>query len=101
MSILIKGMEKPKECYCCPCSTINMNGRWGKCNLLGRDYAGNPHKIYDDCPLVEIPSHGRLIDADRLSIQRENYDTYNNYSEAFDMIDNAPTVIEGEEQEHE
>ena len=66
MSILIKGMEKPKECYCCPCSTINMNGRWGKCNLLGRDYAGDPHKIYNDCPLVEIPPHGRLIDVDKI-----------------------------------
>ena len=101
MSILIKGMEKPKECYCCPCSTINMNGRWGKCNLLGRDYAGNPHKIYNDCPLIEMPPHGRLIDADKLEIERGNYEIYNDYSEAFDMIDNAPTVIEREEQEHE
>lgn len=55
MSVLIKGMEKPEECYCCPCSTINMNGRWGKCNLLGRDYSSYPHGIYEDCPLVEIP----------------------------------------------
>lgn len=55
MSILIKGMEKPKECYCCPCSTINMNGRWGKCNLLGRDYSSYPHGIYEGCPLVEMP----------------------------------------------
>ena len=108
MSILIKGMEKPKECYCCPCSTINMNGRWGKCNLLGRDYAGNPHKIYDDCPLVEIPPHGRLIDADEI-IKEQNYTvTDTNVEEVrvacrycAEVLKDAPTVIESEGQEHD
>lgn len=108
MSILIKGMEKPEECYCCPCSTINMNGRWGKCNLLGRDYAGDPHKIYDDCPLVEIPPHGRLIDADytkkHLTFSRGINDCgvlYAPYGEIKKEIDRMPIVIESEEQEHE
>lgn len=34
----------------------------------------------------------RLIDADALNIYREHYDTYADYSHAFDMIDNAPTI---------
>lgn len=119
MSILIKGMEKPEECYCCPCSTINMNGRWGKCNLLGRDYAGDPHKIYDDCPLVEIPPHGRLIDADALKTKLNNIHDFllgdcefselamSDKARIDELINciaevvNAPTVIESEEQKHE
>lgn len=108
MSILIKGMEKPKECYCCPCSTINMNGRWGKCNLLGRDYAGNPHKIYNDCPLVEIPPHGRLIDADKYlnKVKYEAEGMSEDYGDVFInctdwVLGKEPTVIESEEREHE
>lgn len=34
----------------------------------------------------------RLIDADALDISREQYETYNDYSTAFDMIDYAPTI---------
>lgn len=34
----------------------------------------------------------RLIDADALNIDREHFDTYADYSHAFDMIDNAPTI---------
>lgn len=52
--------------------------------------------LSDDVEIVEVPKHGRLIDADELEIERGNYETYNDYSEAFDMIDNAPTVIEAE-----
>ena len=62
MSILIKGLEMPKNClecvfyrrtdpvydYCCISSTTP------------KEYVPN------DCPLVEIPPHGRLIDADAM-----------------------------------
>lgn len=110
MSILIKGVKKPKECYCCHCSTINMNGKWGKCNLLGRDYSSYPHGIYEDCPLVDIPPHGRLIDADRLlqdvssATDHVRFTTINNldYENAFEAVAEfiafAPTVIESEEE---
>lgn len=104
MSVLIKGMKKPEECYCCPCSTINMDGRWGKCNLLGRDYAGDPHKIYNDCPLVEIPPHGRLIDGDKLENtlsglgDRAYRRTKGTIMDAQKFLSYAPIVIEAEEQ---
>ena len=69
MSILIKGMEMPKNCQKC----------WlyieGACYAKGyRDYrlimdTAKP----DDCPLVEIPiPHGRLGDLDALQKQVEN-----------------------------
>jgi len=42
-------------------------------------------KKRDDCPLVEVPNHGRLIDADALPIDIE-----------WEDILDAPTVIEAE-----
>ena len=109
MSVLIKGMEMPTNClecvfyrrtdplydYCC-ISTASPKG-----------YVPN------DCPLVEIPPHGRLIDVDALRLL---YD-FNGYKPTGDMteeefdrlmcrlpviraiIDEAPTIIEAEEGE--
>lgn len=34
----------------------------------------------------------RFIDADDLEIYRERFDTYDDYSMVFDMIDSAPTI---------
>ncbi len=63
MSILIKGMEMPTSCWDCYFQDC------GNCVL-------NRHKVVDkcilddcrdeDCPLVELLPHGRLIDADEL-----------------------------------
>lgn len=52
MSILIKGMEMPKSCVDC-----NMPMEW--CNKwIGVENG----KRSEDCPLVPVPPHGRLID---------------------------------------
>ena len=66
MSVLIKGMEMPKSCNDCP-----LAGDF-KCNLMPSipalckeyDIAVQNGKCLNNCPLVEIPPHGRLIDAD-------------------------------------
>ena len=72
MSILIKGVEMPKSCWDCPmkmncddcegweCVCVPLQipiGYWG--DLL-------TDKRRDDCPLVTVPKHGRLIDGDYL-----------------------------------
>ena len=109
MSILIKGMEMPRDCPMCPLSHWNRLDEFTGCEVVnGKRFAVTIDEGYAQsntrpswCPLVEIPPHGRLIDADKLEIERRTYETYNDYSEAFDMIDNAPTVIESEEQDHE
>ena len=66
MSILIKGMEMPKSCYDCSFAVEVYDGSGvyacvvtDKCVCRG---AGR----HDDCPLVPVPPHGRLIDADAL-----------------------------------
>lgn len=76
MGIYIKNMEMPKSCYHCVwmfrdkpkvyCTATETNP-----NIFAADQwldvsdvlAENRHS---NCPLVEIPPHGRLIDADAL-----------------------------------
>lgn len=104
MSILIKGMEMPKNCAGCFL-------RVGQCSK--RIYMENRPS---DCPLVEVPEpHGRLIDADALHKLFEDQWHYlqvldwneNPTAEAMQsginwcintMHDDAPTVIPASEE---
>lgn len=62
----------------------------------------------DWCPLVEVPTHGRLIDADKLYKKvKTECNPYGKPSISYvdglivlDLIDDAPTVIEASE-DHE
>lgn len=61
MGVYIKGMEMPKNCLTCACS----GSEYGECVLdpekrWPEDYGQRA----DWCPLVPVPPHGRLIDAD-------------------------------------
>ena len=82
MGIYLPNMEMPKSCDECPLYTCMHN--------------------HDDCPLVPVPPHGRLIDADAL---REDWleNGENEYvydTNAFlDSLDAAPTIIQAEEGE--
>lgn len=63
MSVLIKGMKMPKSCTECGCE---QEGFW--CGVLD-DYTDTKYFYFDNkrhpnCPLVSVPKHGRLIDAD-------------------------------------
>jgi len=92
MSVLIKGMEMPTSClrcgfyrrvapvydYCCISSAIP------------KGY------VPDDCPLVPVPDHGRLIDAD--SLRCDVMDCLD-VDEALVCIDDAITIIPGEDGE--
>ena len=40
--------------------------------------------------------HGRLIDADGIQFENADFDTYGDYSRAFDTIDQADTIIEAD-----
>ena len=92
MGIYIKSMEMPKNCGDC----------W-----FEHAYEFCESK-YEDCPLIELPPHGRLIDADELTkmCQEMQSNEWNNkaapYSwayayESFESdVDNAPTIIGAE-----
>ena len=66
MSILIKGMEMPKNCRTCPMLFDGHSYRW--CNItgesLGIEETDNGRDEY--CPLIELPPHGRLADLDKM-----------------------------------
>ena len=45
--------------------------------------------------------HGRLIDADKIQFENRDFDTYGDYSRAFDAIDYAETIVEADKEESE
>ena len=65
MSVIVKNMEMPKNCRTCPMLFDGHSYRW--CNItgesLGIEETDNGRNEY--CPLIELPPHGRLIDADK------------------------------------
>ena len=101
MGIYIPDMEMPKYgCDNCFLRTGNYCGRIEKDERVveyARKNERNP-----DCPLVPVPPHGRLIDADAL----EYGEAYlNGHYELGDFeivtredIESAPTIIEAEEE---
>lgn len=101
MSILIKDMEMPKSCAECE--------RWSICKCLNdfEDYESICYAVEDgdlvrdtNCPLIELPPHGRLIDADELLRRKcDAYDSRGHFLYAVGMgnIVTAPTIIEAEE----
>ena len=110
MSVLIKGMKMPKSCNSCPFQFRN-------CIIPFNPFSEERHP---DCPLSDVPSHGRLIDADVMA-EDLNFDIENDLK-ALDQMDlvgkarahiefdkdckqncmlylsEAPTVIEAEEK---
>lgn len=62
MSVIIKGMNVPETCYKCHFSDWRY-GAWYRAAL--QKHLGDVGKgRTSECPLVELPPHGRLIDAD-------------------------------------
>ena len=109
MSVVIQGMKMPKYC--------------GNCKLFGWEYgcaiigavghALTERKRPDDCPLIELSHHGRLVDVEWLkltiAITLEYLTRHPLMSDkeimlksAFKtlelMVDDAPTVIEAWEE---
>ena len=63
-------------------------------------WCGSPtvgHAIQNGTPLSK--GHGRLIDADEIQFENTEFDTYGDYSIAFDAIDQADTIIEADKGE--
>lgn len=106
MSLLIKGMEMPKDCASCDLSYYcdGYNGGYGyspsgwRCRRLNHIIKEGEETRPLDCPLVKIPTpHGRLIDADRL-LAPGRIAKFIGGQEIFlaDAIRYAPTIVEAE-----
>lgn len=110
MSILIKGMGMPESCEDCSAQIIDPTGGASGCAvnhsiILRKRGEERPA----ECPLVEVPKHGRLIDGDALrakmyheafetdsELQRWDSGCWVRYKMFENHMDNAPTVIEAE-----
>ena len=115
MSILIKGMEMPKSCYAC--MFFAQTDYWNKedeadilsrCKRTGEKTWESVNGYLPDCPIIPVPAHGRLIDADALvsKIQKALDAQGDSWIESpvrmaeramrvadFRQIKNAPTII--------
>lgn len=94
--IYIKGMEMPKSCWCCRFELNNM------CRATINRMRVQSCDRHPDCPLIEVPKHGRLIDADALKesikearkTQPEIADVYDDdYFLVAEWLASAPTII--------
>lgn len=117
MSVLIKGMEMPKNCYLCHFvfRILDWNGVSDFSKVNERVFCTAKEPIFDisetlaenradDCPLIELPSpHGKLIDVSSLDPYNDMWKrkcipmemVYNARAVAYE----APAIIEAEEGE--
>lgn len=104
MSVLIKSMEMPTSCAVCPFENYgDCYGGKVKAIMDIDDYV-SAGKRHPRCPLVEIPPHGRLIDADTLTVKHGWLDNFDNTHTHIQFvyaneINYAPTIIPAEEGE--
>ena len=99
--IYIKGIEMPKSCSVC-----GLFGEYG-CPFIGAvGEALTRGERNEDCPLVEVPPHGRLGDLDAFeSIKYELPEGQKAFNRGFHsgvqyvqrLVMDAPTIIPGDE----
>lgn len=92
MSVLIKGAKVPSGCRWC---YFNDDSR---CALIvGCDYDDtNGSQRRENCPLIELPDHGDLIDRDVLLSKVQKW-----YWEALETVKRMIVVIPAERREDE
>lgn len=81
MGVYIKGAEMPIDCHNCPL------GFGGGCyfGTSADEYMCPDHGRADWCPLIPVPEHGRLIDADALRQSiKESIDECNKWADEVD-----------------
>lgn len=107
--VLIKNMKMPNNCMACPMVTGYELSNGEKiinssvfCKLK-KEFRPIGEKYLPDCPLIPVPPHGRLIDADAfLDLVNDSMiltDGFINTVNA--LICGEPTVIEAEEAHDE
>lgn len=91
MSVLIRGMKMPESCSQCNfCQGFECLALKRTFNLISKE----------ECPLVEVPPHGRLIDADAMNEKYGDWYTEEGTEEGFIgalkyLIAEQATIIEG------
>lgn len=123
MSIIVKGMEMPENCFECPCCRHDSRNGYQKeqCNLTLDVFDAGYYERFEgraqNCPLIALPDHhGRLVDADafkadygmkddcadcekemRGKVMMCEYDRNYSKMDFCGWIDDAPTIVEAED----
>ena len=63
MGVYIKGMKMPTSCWDCEFERPTID-HYECCILTKKSYSWGLTKPPSDCPLIEVPTHGALIDRD-------------------------------------
>ncbi len=104
--IYIPGMEMPKKCANCKVEYSSFGGYYCPFSSTSTNLHRREERL-SICPLIPVPDHGRLIDADVLSkafrdeaLQHTILGDLNRMTlgggEVIDRIKNAPTIIPAE-----
>ena len=108
MSVIVSGMEMPKSCFGCHLFNLDDQDLW----CIANHYAGYCRELskyidedkfvkerHPDCPLIEVPPHGKLIDANEIEYENwyldETGESYKMVGK--DDIDGMSTIIEAED----
>lgn len=103
MSVLIKGMEMPKSCF--DCDMLELSGVVGCKHAYDTNNSEWGRAL--NCPLIELPDHGDLIDrdiVDRMAVRAwmRNSDGNDAMAELIEKIRvEVPAVIPAERSEDE
>ena len=94
MSVILQDVSMPDMCSECDfCGGLIMPDGIYTCERTGHNITNSIE--YDcrnaDCPLVEVPPHGRLIDKDKL--RRDLFLNFNGERIPFYDCDNFPTTL--------
>lgn len=101
MSIILKGIDLPKDCTECPLEGAEVDDDgfdYWYCKIT--ESMATTIERPSNCPLIQIPKdHGRLIDGGELNKSVHTWNPAYTYGRsAFTRaIDNAPTILEAEE----
>ena len=108
MSILILGMEMPESCDKCRFFADAWCYAFKADDWRNAYYKPPEGERRDNCPLVSVPDHGRLIDADALSAKLnmmlamafgEGNTAYHfAYRSLGKVVENAPTIIPADKE---
>ena len=104
MSVYIKGMEMPTNCMLCPFCVEEADPANGEmCMVTGTLMPPCTRERLNNCPLIPVHAHGRLIDADALDADLEWQDIHTGEWDAvgfsIEEIENAPTIIPADANE--
>lgn len=105
MGVYIKGMGMPKSCFQCEFRTkIDPDNLM--CIISQKTFEERFYHFEnrdENCPLITVPPHGRLVDADALQVDMMEIVASGIYGEedCIDAVIEAPTIIPASGKEGE